>query len=390
MPILLLEHPGLMLSIALLLSLLITAVVIPVVVRVAREKHLMEEPNGRSSHWQKTPSLGGVAIFAAVAIVFTVIAQWASPTNTALFQVLPSIVILFFIGLKDDILVIDPVKKLIAQLIASGMFIFLTDIRISDLHGVLGIFELPYGISFGLTLFIFVVITNAYNLIDGIDGLAGCLGIVATTIYGFYYALADVVWMAILCATLVGALSGFLWFNFSRTQKIFMGDSGSLVVGFILAVLSIKFIQFNEGHNVLYIHNAPTIAIAILGIPLFDTLRVFGHRLVRGISPFSADRNHIHHLLVERGLSHGKTSLWLSAISVVAIGLCFTFVRQSSIAYSLIGVLLAFVIYALIVRRRFLVGKSKMYVQKRITPANTTTTVTTQKFTRPQSASAAS
>ena len=382
------EHPALMLSIALLLSLLITAVVIPVVIRVAREKHLMEEPNGRSSHWQKTPSLGGVAIFAAVAIVFTVIAQWASPANTTLFQILPSIIILFFIGLKDDILVIDPVKKLVAQLIASGMFIFLTDIRISDLHGVFGIFELPYGVSFGLTLFIFVVITNAYNLIDGIDGLAGCLGIVAATIYGFYYALADVLWVAILCATLVGALSGFLWFNFSRTQKIFMGDSGSLVVGFILAVLSIKFIQFNEAHNALYVHNAPTIAIAILGIPLFDTLRVFGHRLTRGISPFSADRNHIHHLLVERGLSHGQVSIWLSATSIVAIGLCFVFARQSSIAYSLIGVLLAFVIYALVVRRRYLVGKSKMYVQKRITPANTT--VSNPTFKQPQSASAAS
>jgi len=386
----LLEHPVLMLSIALLLSLLITAVVIPVVIRVAREKHLMEEPNGRSSHWQKTPSLGGVAIFASVAIVFTVIAQWVSPANTALFQILPSIIILFFIGLKDDILVIDPVKKLIAQLIASGMFIFLTDIRISDLHGVFGIFELPYGVSFGLTLFIFVVITNAYNLIDGIDGLAGCLGLIAATLYGFYFALADVTWMAILCATLVGALSGFLWFNFSRTQKIFMGDSGSLVVGFILAVLSIKFIQFNEGHNAMYVHNAPTIAIAILGIPLFDTLRVFGHRLIRGISPFSADRNHIHHLLVERGLSHGQTSLWLSSISIVAIGLCAIFVPQSSIAYSLIGVLAAFVVYALVVRRRFLIGKSKMYVQKRITPTNTTTTASSQTFKQPQSASAAS
>lgn len=384
----LLEHPALMLSIALFSSLLITAIVIPVVVRVAREKHLMEEPNGRSSHWQKTPSLGGVAIFAAVAVVFTVVAQWVSTPNTALFQVLPSIIILFFIGLKDDILVIDPVKKLIAQLIASGMFIFLTDIRISDLHGVFGIFDLPYGISFGFTLFIFVVITNAYNLIDGIDGLAGCLGILAATFYGFYFALADVLWMAILCATLVGALSGFLWFNFSKTQKIFMGDSGSLVVGFILAVLSIKFIQFNEGYNAVYVHNAPTIAIAILGIPLFDTLRVFGHRLVRGNSPFIADRNHIHHLLVERGLSHGKTSFWLSAISVVAIGLCFIFIRQSSIAYSLIGVLIAFVVYALIVRRRYLVGKSKIYVQKRIAPTNTA--VSTNSFNQPQSASAAS
>lgn len=382
---LLLEHPTVMLSIALLFSLLISAIVIPVVIRVAREKHLMEEPNGRSSHWQKTPSLGGVAIFASITVVFTVVAQWASPANTALFQILPSIIILFFIGLKDDILVIDPVKKLIAQLIASGMFIALTDIRISDLHGVFGIFELPYSISFGLTLFIFVVITNAYNLIDGIDGLAACLGIVAASVYGYYYAQADVMWVAILCATIIGALSGFLWFNFSRTHKIFMGDSGSLVVGFILSVLSVKFIQFNESHNALYVHNAPTIAIAILGIPLFDTLRVFGHRLIRRVSPFSADRNHIHHLLVERGLSHGQSSLLLSFASILTIGLCFFFISQLSIAYSLIGVLGIFVLYALIIRRSFVVGKSKMYVQKRIVPAKP---VSTQTFKQPQSASA--
>ncbi|MEM9675422.1 MAG: MraY family glycosyltransferase, partial [Bacteroidota bacterium] len=282
MPMPLLEHPLLMLPATLILSWFIVTIVIPVVIRVSQEKHLMEEPNGRSSHRQKTPSLGGVAIFAAVAIVFTASAQWISPANTAIIQLLPSLVILFFIGLKDDILVIDPVKKLAAQLIASFMFIYFTDIRLTDLYGLFGIHELPYGLSVGVTLFVFIVITNAYNLIDGIDGLAGYLGIIAAIAYGVYFFIADVLWVSLLCATLIGALIGFLRFNFSYSRKIFMGDSGSLIVGFILSVLSVKFIQFNESPNMAYISNAPTIAIAVLSIPLFDTLRVFGHRILRG------------------------------------------------------------------------------------------------------------
>ncbi|MEQ9438841.1 MAG: MraY family glycosyltransferase [Cyclobacteriaceae bacterium] len=389
----LLAHPWMMLFIALLASCVITMIMIPVVIRVAQEKHLMDEPNGRSSHLQKTPSLGGVAIFAAIATVFTIVSHWASPQDTSFFLIIPSLIILFFIGLKDDILVIDPLKKLIAQLLAGGLFIAFTDIRLGSLYGIFGFYELPYEISFGLTLFIFVAITNAYNLIDGIDGLAGCLGIVAATAYGIYYLMADMVWIAVLSATLIGALIGFLRFNFSEDRKIFMGDSGSLIVGFVLSVLTIKFIQFNESPNPLYISNAPTIAIAILGIPLLDTLRVFSHRLIQGVSPFSADRNHIHHFIVDNGFSHAQSSALLAFSSIVITGLSFLFFAQSSISSSLASIVLIFAAYALIAQRSYLVRKpklSRMFVQQPDPVAKPVMKPEpAQSFKQPQSASAA-
>jgi len=358
------EYPWVLLSFVLLTSFVITSAVIPAVIRVAREKHLLDEPNNRSSHWQKTPSLGGVAIFAAIIIVFTIASHWSISSDFSFFQVLPAIVILFFVGIKDDILVIDPAKKLLAQLTAGIIFIGLTDIRIGNFYGMLGVHELPYIVSFGLTLFIFVVVTNAYNLIDGIDGLAGCLGVIAAIAYGIYFAVVGVIWGTVLCATLVGALVGFLRFNFSKHHKIFMGDSGSLVVGFILAVLSVKFIQFNESPNTWYIGNAPTLAIAVLAIPLFDTLRVFSHRLLRRTSPFTPDRNHVHHLIVDNGHNHAQATTYLSIIGVLIIALSLLF-TQSSIALSLSVIVLIFTIYALAVQRRYLVRRSKIVVPKR-------------------------
>lgn len=358
------EYPWALLTFVLLTSFVITSAVIPAVIRVSRVKHLLDEPNSRSSHWYETPSLGGVAIFAAILIVFTIATHWISDSDLSFFQILPAIVILFFVGIKDDILVIDPAKKLAAQIAAGVIFIGLTDIRIGNFYGMLGVHELPYLVSFGLTLFIFVVVTNAYNLIDGIDGLAGCLGLIAAVAYGIYFAVVGVLWGTILCTTLVGSLVGFLRFNFSKQQKIFMGDSGSLVVGFILAVLSVKFIQLNESHNIWHIGNAPTLAIAVLAIPLFDTLRVFSHRLLRKVSPFTPDRNHVHHLIVDNGHNHAQATVYLSIVGVVIIAASLFF-TQSSVALSLSIVILIFTVYALAVQRRYLVRRSKLSVPKR-------------------------
>ncbi len=345
--------PEVVLLLALAFSYLIACVVIPAVIKVAREKHLMNEPNGRSSHTQKTPSLGGVAIFVAIATVFAIMTPLVLRQETSTPLILPSLVILFFIGLKDDILVIDPYKKLVAQLLAASLLIIFADIRIGSLFGLFGIEQLPYLLSFGLTLFVMIVIINAYNLIDGIDGLAGGLGVVVCLTLGIYFFIAEVLWATVLCATLTGALTGFLRFNFSRTRKIFMGDSGSLTVGFILALLTIKFLQVNEVDNpAAYIQNAPGLAIALLFIPLFDTLRVFIHRIVSGKGPFHADRNHIHHFVVDSGFSHKQASIILCAANAMIIGLGFFAFAQTPVVASLLSLCLLFVVYAIVVRRK--------------------------------------
>ncbi len=342
-----------------LISFFIAYMVIPAIIRVSHEKHLFDEPNDRSSHVQKTPSLGGVALFASIVITYLVAIQNIG-VQANVHTIIPSLVILFFIGLKDDILVIDPYKKLLAQIIASGLFIYMTDIRISNLYGLFTAYEIPYMPSFAITLFVMIVIVNAYNLIDGIDGLAAGIGIIVALSFGTYFYLAEVYWAYSLALILTGALLAFLRFNFSRKKKIFMGDSGSLVVGFILALLAIKFIQFNELANILHVPNAPTIAILVLAVPLFDTLRVFTQRIASGMSPFSADRNHIHHFIIDNGVSHMKATFFLSLSTLAVVGFSFYFFRSASVSYSFAVLILLFFAYSIVIRRSVVVRKPYM------------------------------
>jgi UDP-N-acetylmuramyl pentapeptide phosphotransferase/UDP-N-acetylglucosamine-1-phosphate transferase len=335
-----------------LFSMLAVMITIPVVVRVAHEKELLEVPNGRSSHLRKTPRLGGIAIFSAIAIIFLL----ASPITTIeegnIHLIVPSIVILFLIGLKDDILVIDPYKKLLAQLLAAGLVTVYTGIKLDNLYGLFGMYELSFAPAFVLSLFVFVVIINAYNLIDGIDGLAAGLGIVSFLAFGTYFFLVDVIWASVLCAVMIGALAGFIRFNFSRRNKTFMGDSGSLVVGFVLALMAVKFLQFNGTENALPIANAPTIAILILAVPLFDTLRVFTHRIVSGSGPFKADRNHIHHLILDKGFTHLQVTVLLSASNAAILLFGFSFFAQAAVSYSFAALIVSFLFYSRLVRRK--------------------------------------
>jgi UDP-GlcNAc:undecaprenyl-phosphate/decaprenyl-phosphate GlcNAc-1-phosphate transferase len=330
-------------------SCLLTMVSIPVIIKVVRMKHLMDEPNGRSSHKEKTPLLGGVAIFSSFIIVFMLAAEFLDH-NTKLQLVIPPLFILFLIGLKDDILVTDPYKKLVAQIVAALIITVGADIRIGTLFGLFGIENLPFAISIFISVFVIVVITNSYNLIDGIDGLAGSMGIIASLSFGMFFYMNEEYDLAILCATLIGALGGFLYFNFSKTNKIFMGDTGSLIVGFLLATMAMKFIQCNEVPGQSHVQNAPTVAILILAVPLFDTLRVFLQRIVRGLGPFHPDRNHVHHYLIDKGLSHASAALILSGVSILLVIFSFLFIINLSTTVSFVLLLAAFGVYFASVR----------------------------------------
>lgn len=350
-------------------SYAVTHITIPVIIRVAREKHLMDEPNGRSSHTQKTPSLGGVAIFVTLAIVFVLVSNLMpmQDRDSHAHLILPSLVILFFIGLKDDILIIDPYKKLSAQILAGSLLILFTDIRIGSLFGLFDIYQLPYFISFLITLFVIIVVVNAYNLIDGIDGLAGGLGMVACITFGIYFYIAGLSWATLLCTTLAGALMSFIKFNFSPTHKVFMGNCGSLTVGFVLALLTIKFLQLNETQHMAYIKNAPTLAIVVLCIPLLDTLRVFIYRIANGRSPFHPDRNHIHHFIIDRGFTHFQASVILCSANALIVAMSFLAFAQAPVIPSFLALILAFMAYSLVIKRRKLVTvkqHSKIYVSR--------------------------
>lgn len=299
---------------------------IPPIIKVANEKHLFDEPgDDRKIHTARTPNLGGIGIFAGFVFTCSLFVQ-----NSLLpyyNYILATAIILFVIGLKDDLIGVDPMKKFIAQVISGIILTVFADIRITSFYGILGVNEIPYFISIILSIFTIIFITNAFNLIDGIDGLAGAIGVIVTFSYGMIFCVLHEFGLALLAFSLLGALMGFLIFNASPA-RIFMGDTGSLLLGMIVSVLTISFIELvnkNTNEYSQFFNSAPAIAVGIIIIPLFDTLRVFTLRIIKSTSPFKADRNHLHHRLIDLKYSHNQVVIILSMVNIIFILLALTF-----------------------------------------------------------------
>ncbi|WP_346317329.1 MraY family glycosyltransferase [Chitinophaga sp. YIM B06452] len=293
--------------IATVLSFVITYFAIPVLIRVAELKHLYDEPDERKSHKIRIPTLGGLGFFAGfiLATAVCVPSQQAFPLQ----YLLAAFFIIFIVGMKDDLVGLSPVKKLIGQLVAAFAIIYLGNLQIRNMFGVFGIGELPYHFSLLLTYFTFIVVVNAFNLIDGIDGLAGSVGLLVSAVLGAYFLYVNEVLYAVMGFALAAGLAAFLIYNITPA-RIFMGDTGSLLVGLVNATLIVKFIEVaGNPAGVFPLQSVPAIAFAILVIPLFDTLRVFAIRMSRGRSPFTADRHHIHHYMLALGLTHSQATL---------------------------------------------------------------------------------
>ncbi len=304
-----------LLSIA--ISFTITFLAIPVIITVAERKKLFDIPDERKIHIDPIPSLGGLGIFAGFILACLISIQFQGALEFQYF--LAAAFVIFFLGLKDDILVISPIKKFIGQVLAAFLIIYKGGVQIKSMHGFMGIHELPESFSLLLTYFTVIVIINSFNLIDGIDGLAGSLGLMSSMVFGFYFLQINMPAYAILSFSLAGSLAAFLIFNF-QPAKIFMGDTGSLLIGLVTSILVVKFIDAATAPDVAYpIAASPALGFTILMIPLLDTLRVFAIRIFHRRSPFSPDRNHIHHLLLDKGLSHRTITLGLVAINLFFI-----------------------------------------------------------------------
>jgi UDP-N-acetylmuramyl pentapeptide phosphotransferase/UDP-N-acetylglucosamine-1-phosphate transferase len=301
----------------------ITWFIIPSVVNISRLKNLCDTPNGRTSHIIATPTLGGIAVF--VGVVLSTVICAGTYFIFELKYIISGLIIVFFVGIKDDILIIDPVKKLAGQILAALLIAVFADIRITNLYGLFHIFHIPYIASILLTVFVFIVIINGFNLIDGIDGLASGIGILTSSVFGIWFWMSGHIACTILSFSFVGALTAFFYFNvFSKTNKIFLGDTGSLVTGFVVGVLACRFLQFESiSQEVIRIQSAPTVVCGILIVPLFDSFRVFILRITQGKSPFKADRQHIHHRLLQIGFTHLHATLTLVLVNVFFIVLSF-------------------------------------------------------------------
>lgn len=303
------------------IAFIITFFTVPAIIKIADVKRLFDIPDERKIHKKPIASLGGVGIFTGFFLAdLLFISNQAFPEFQYFFA---AAIIIFFLGLKDDILIITATKKFVGQLIAAAIIIHLGGLRIDSMHGVLGINELPYAFSLALSYFTIILIINAYNLIDGVDGLAGMLGLLTMSVFGIYFYMAGLEPYSLLAFSLGGSLLAFLIFN-HHPAKIFMGDSGSLMVGLFNAILVLKFISVAETSAVPFqVQSVVPVGIAILMIPLLDTLRVFSIRIFNGRSPFSPDRNHIHHLLLDKGLNHKHVALCCLLLNTFFITLAY-------------------------------------------------------------------
>lgn len=295
---------------------------IPKVLWVSKEKNLMKVVNERSSHEKEIPNFGGVAFFIVLVLTLSIL-QSVKGNFTANHLVIAA-TLLFMVGLKDDLVISTARVKLFGQLAAAFFLVFSPELHLTNLHGFLGIYEIPASLGYFLSAFIVIAIINAYNLIDGIDGLASMAGIVICSAYSWTFYNTNNPFFVLVSVSVIGVLLAFLRFNFSRGErKIFMGDSGSLVIGLVIACLTLKVIAIPDLTYVpAYLFKGRLIYIAaVLFIPLFDTARVMVLRILDGRSPFSADRNHVHHILLDLGLSHFKASFCLASLNVTMISL---------------------------------------------------------------------
>ncbi len=298
-------------------AFIITFLAIPVVLQIAEQKKLYDIPDERKVHTRPVASLGGVGIFGGFLLASLLSIQgYLNPEFQYFFA---AALVIFFLGLRDDIMILSATKKFIGQIIAASILIHLGGIKLDSMYGLFGFEQVPEGFGLAVSYLTIIVVINSFNLIDGIDGLAASLGILSMLVFGIYFFIVDHQAYALLSFSMAGSLVAFMIFN-HHPAKIFMGDSGSLMIGLINSILVIKFINVASAPFVTVpVASAVAIGFAILIVPLLDTLRVFSIRILNGRSPFTPDRNHVHHLLLDRGMSHSAVTFTCVAINIAFI-----------------------------------------------------------------------
>ena len=301
-------------------SFLLVYVIIPKIRWVIVYRQLHDHPDERSSHSAAVPTLAGVSFF--LTLIMTVFFIQNFDADKIGLNLIAAATLVFMVGLKDDLVMTSPRTKLALEIVAVLFLLFSSHMRVLTLNGFLGIHEIPKAISYPAVVLLIISIINAYNLIDGVDGLASIIAIIIFSVFALIFFDTTNYFYFLICLSFIGMLGAYLIYNFSHTQKIFMGDTGSLIVGFCIGFCTLKYLAMDFSNFNFFSFKSENLLIVLAGIiwiPLFDMLRVIGVRLLNRESPFYPDRNHIHHILVDCGMQHYKVALLLGASNVIII-----------------------------------------------------------------------
>ncbi|MBX2894994.1 MAG: undecaprenyl/decaprenyl-phosphate alpha-N-acetylglucosaminyl 1-phosphate transferase [Cyclobacteriaceae bacterium] len=299
-------------------------------IKVLRQWKVFDTHGEHKIHTHFTPSMGGLSIYIGVIVSLLLgfsLADWASYKYFFI-----ALTLMFTIGMRDDILALSPKQKLYSQFLPVLVLVFLDRTFLSSTYGLFGVHQFPEWLAMGITIFVILILTNAYNLIDGLDGLAGIIGLIILVCYGTWFFLIDEMPLSYIAYCFAGAIIAFLYFNW-QPSRIFMGDTGALTIGLLISYLTVKFIHtsYQLPHEHPYRFPTPiATATCVLIVPVFDTLRVIILRLRKLQSPFKADRNHLHHQFINLGFSHQKSVVSIALINLLFLGLAVLLRNQGN------------------------------------------------------------
>ncbi|HEY2727526.1 MAG TPA: MraY family glycosyltransferase [Parafilimonas sp.] len=333
------------------IAYLTTFFLLPLIIKLAHQNKIYDIPDERKTHNYPVSSLGGIAIFSGLILSMLLVSDFNN-YNAELQYYIAAFFVIFILGLIDDIFILKAWKKTLGQLAVATVLTLKGGLLVTNLHGFLGMYALTHTESVYISFFTIILLINAFNLLDGVDGLAASIGLVSCLFFGVFFLTNNVLPYAVLAFSIAGTLLAFLMYNFPPA-KIFMGDSGSTLIGLICSMLAIKFVENPAIQLNLSGYATPAIAFGFLLIPLMDVLRVFALRIAKGKSPLAPDRSHFHHLLQNKGFSHTEVTITLLAGEFV---------------FALITLLLQNININIVIATQFILYFTSVYMLKRFIP----------------------
>ena len=300
-------------------SMILVYLIHPAIVRLAINKNLVDNPNARNLQKNPIPVLGGIAVFWGIVVGGGVTSVFFD--SYALFPTIVAITIMMYMGTMDDIMGLSATLRLCTEVLIIGFLMYMSRYSLDNFHGALGLYELPVYVAIPISIVSGTGIINAINMIDGVDGLSSGFCILACAIFGFAFVTSGDGSMTVMAMLSVGSLIPFFLHNvFGKTSKMFIGDSGTLMMGTILSIFIFHILDTHS--RVAY--NYPNMGVvaftlSVLSIPVFDTLRVMTTRMLKGNSPFHPDKTHLHHLFIEIGFSHVGTAFFVNLLNLLNV-----------------------------------------------------------------------